>query len=511
MSLGRNDVNLRIGATDRTGTAFRSAESRMKRLAGSAKAMAGMLGIGVGIATLTRMTMSAIEYGSALTDASIATNTNIEALQVMRYAAQQAGADEKKLEMALVKANKAAVDASNGLTTYGRAFDYLNINTHNFIALPSEQKMITLANAMQQSTDKNRAAAAVMDIIGTRNAPKLMEVLQDLAGDGYDQLKKAAKEAGQVMDEDTAKKLDAAADAIERFKKAATIKTGEALTSMGDIWKGIATLFGKGVDSGLISEMLTLNPAAQAMLEKYYETLAEGDRVAQQEQKKTTDAVKVTAEEYSRFEKILWSIPDAIMFGNIAAQEGLEAYRAVGDVGTRTTDALRDRVVSASDDMADAFMTWAQTGKMAFSDMANSIIQDMVRIMVQQQITAPLATGFGNFLFGTKGSTDGGGSAGFFASMGSSLFGGAKAAGGPVYSGRSYLVGEKGPEIMTTRSSGTVIPNEAIGGGSTVINFNVTAIDSASFSQHLARHRAEISGIVEGAYNRRGRKGPLTT
>lgn len=44
---------------------------------------------------------------------------------------------------------------------------------------------------------------------------------------------------------------------------------------------------------------------------------------------------------------------------------------------------------------------------------------------------------------------------------------GARASGGPVSAGRSYLVGEKGPEVFTPSSSGTIIPNGS-GGAQTV-------------------------------------------
>jgi len=57
------------------------------------------------------------------------------------------------------------------------------------------------------------------------------------------------------------------------------------------------------------------------------------------------------------------------------------------------------------------------------------------------------------------------------------VFGGGRANGGPVSGGTSYLVGERGPEIFTPRSNGSIIPNNAMGGG-TVINLNVSgAID----------------------------------
>ncbi len=57
------------------------------------------------------------------------------------------------------------------------------------------------------------------------------------------------------------------------------------------------------------------------------------------------------------------------------------------------------------------------------------------------------------------------------------VFGGGRAAGGPVTGGTTYLVGEKGPELFTPGSSGTIIPNGAGGGGAT-INLTVNgAID----------------------------------
>ena len=58
------------------------------------------------------------------------------------------------------------------------------------------------------------------------------------------------------------------------------------------------------------------------------------------------------------------------------------------------------------------------------------------------------------------------------------VFGGGRASGGSVTSGTTYLVGEKGPELFTPNSSGTIIPNNAMGGSGTTINLTVNgAID----------------------------------
>ena len=68
------------------------------------------------------------------------------------------------------------------------------------------------------------------------------------------------------------------------------------------------------------------------------------------------------------------------------------------------------------------------------------------------------------------------GTAGFMPS--NPIFRGAKAEGGPVKGGGSYLVGERGPEMFTPGVSGMVTPNHALG-GSTNIVVNVDASGSS--------------------------------
>jgi TP901 family phage tail tape measure protein len=53
---------------------------------------------------------------------------------------------------------------------------------------------------------------------------------------------------------------------------------------------------------------------------------------------------------------------------------------------------------------------------------------------------------------------------------------GAKAAGGLVSRGQSYLVGERGPEIFSPSSNGTIVPNDKIGGDTRVVINNYTDV-----------------------------------
>jgi len=49
--------------------------------------------------------------------------------------------------------------------------------------------------------------------------------------------------------------------------------------------------------------------------------------------------------------------------------------------------------------------------------------------------------------------------------------------GGPVMSGKPYMVGERGPEMFVPHGAGRVVPNNQLGGGSTMVTVNINAED----------------------------------
>jgi len=62
---------------------------------------------------------------------------------------------------------------------------------------------------------------------------------------------------------------------------------------------------------------------------------------------------------------------------------------------------------------------------------------------------------------------------------------GARASGGPVVGGGSYLVGERGPELFTPNTSGNITPN---GGGGSTITVNVNGGDPNSIVRALQQY-----------------------
>jgi hypothetical protein len=119
-------------------------------------------------------------------------------------------------------------------------------------------------------------------------------------------------------------------------------------------------------------------------------------------------------------------------------------------------------------------------------EVVRSLGRDLVRLVFSQLVTQPLAAGIGGAI--------------------KSAFG-FRAMGGPVASGSPYVVGEKGPELFVPHASGTIVPNNKMGGGSgsgsgsVTVNYNIAAGVSRAelvpiLEQERRRLKAEIPDMV---------------
>ena len=86
-----------------------------------------------------------------------------------------------------------------------------------------------------------------------------------------------------------------------------------------------------------------------------------------------------------------------------------------------------------------------------------------------------------------------------------------RALGGQVRDGESYVVGERGPEVLTMGSSGRIIPNDQLRGQQQMVNkttnvtFQISTVDARGFDQLLQSRRGQIISMINSASNDRGR------
>jgi hypothetical protein len=77
-------------------------------------------------------------------------------------------------------------------------------------------------------------------------------------------------------------------------------------------------------------------------------------------------------------------------------------------------------------------------------------------------------------------------------------FGGARVANQP------FLVGEKGPELFTPATAGTVTPNHQLESAPTHIVFNINTVDAKGFGALLDTRKAQIVNMINSARNQKG-------
>jgi tape measure domain-containing protein len=173
-----------------------------------------------------------------------------------------------------------------------------------------------------------------------------------------------------------------------------------------------------------------------------------------------------------------------------ALQAILDKYPAIGSAA----DAAATLATSGMAAMIDSTKSAQEVFADFLNTIANALMQTAAKMIAQY-----IAIGIARMFAGMGGSvpTDAGGWATSFATpqpgIGTGFnfdagamtggmpwsFGGAMAKGGPVSSGQTYMVGERGPELFVPGRSGTIVANDKMGGGNTNVVVNVDAKGSS--------------------------------
>ena len=137
----------------------------------------------------------------------------------------------------------------------------------------------------------------------------------------------------------------------------------------------------------------------------------------------------------------------------------------------------------------DSIVASLRAGKLEFKDFADFVVEQLLRIAIQQTILKPI-TGFFEKSFSSFGklfSADGGG----FTGSGS----------------RSGGIDGKGGFPAILHPNETVIDHTKGQGMGATVNFNISTVDAAGFDQLLASRKGLITSIINNAMNNQGKMG----
>lgn len=133
--------------------------------------------------------------------------------------------------------------------------------------------------------------------------------------------------------------------------------------------------------------------------------------------------------------------------------------------------------------VANTIARAALSGSRSISQLTASVLADFDRIAVSQFVVRPVE----NLVASVVGSI--------------LPVAGARASGGPVAAGQTYLVGEKGPELFTPASDGAITSNAALAQRGANVTVNISTPDAQSF----LKSRSQVAAMLARAVNQGNR------
>lgn len=215
-----------------------------------AKSVGGALRVGAvaGAAAITgaafairQLTAEAARNADSLAKQADVLGITTEKLAAYRHAAELTGVGQDGLEKGIRKLQKSVVDATNGLTTYTRAFDALQLDPEQLKRMAPNEQFEAVGKALAGVETQAERVAIAYDLFGGRNTALLNTLV--LTGEQLNDIEADTKAWGLALSRVDARQIEKANDAVTRAKTATQgIATNIAL-AIAPIREGLANAF----------------------------------------------------------------------------------------------------------------------------------------------------------------------------------------------------------------------------------------------------------------------------
>lgn len=488
----------------------RNTDRRLSGMAGSFGKVTSMLrgtlaafGVGFGVTAVASFTKGAIQAADAIGETARAAGFGAERFQRLSFVFRQNGVNAQEFEGAMRTANtRLGQFVTTGAGPAAKAIEQLGLKQRiaNGEIKNGEQFVDAIMGALGNVSSSAQRAALAAQFFGREAGAKL----QDTLSRGTAAINEAADAATGIFSDDTVRKADELADAWERIAAAAgsyaktravevshsaaralgvdglsgpsqeeqlaalrrdrmrPMEDGETFADWSQriarIDKELADLEAqiarpKFTTGGRFGVGIGDNPETSAPNDGLHEISAHPRTSGLQQFDFAAASAAALNNQLQEVSVKLIKMPDDLVklspeFNTFVAslQRGVEETKELQKAQHEMVNFFGDALQST---LADAFMGVETNFKQLLKRMAAELAASALTKSFMAMLPT---TGFGKFFTG--------------------LFGGARAMGGPVQSGKGYLVNEGRPELFWPGVSGSMIPVGAGGGGApiTVIN-----------------------------------------
>jgi hypothetical protein len=179
--------------------------------------------------SLKEYVVGAFDMAAQIKEQSANLSLSAESYQVLSNVITDAGGDVTQLSTALTTYQQQLNQARNGTGQASVEFRRLGLDVDQLSRMPLQLQLEEVARAMFSAGNETRAFDSGVQLLGARNAPRLMGALKELATEGYGKLADEMRDAGRVMTDDTVQRLAAAQQQIKKFHQEMAISIGEQI------------------------------------------------------------------------------------------------------------------------------------------------------------------------------------------------------------------------------------------------------------------------------------------
>ena len=456
-------------------------------------------------------------------------------LQKLRFAAEQTGVQVRALDMGIQRFIRRTAEAARGTGEAKGALNDLGIqlvdNEGNMRNV--QDVLFDVADAIANTKDSAEQVRLAFKFFDSEGVALVATLKQ--GSEGLKAFFREAENLGLLISRETIKRAEEFADSINRVKK-----------QFNAIISAIVGAFLPALNqlSGKLSEFLATNRD----IEGTFDSL--GKQIAMQFVASVATAIIAIGQFADSVEKALVDAGNAFIDFQVTILEILDASILFGDQSKKINDLLKKKKQATGDagrslrNLALDFLK-VTTAAIQSNTELKEIVTNTEEISKTQQALNAFANGFNTVIDNAgKGFEDitklgeevatklEDGLTEAFMNIGDGLEGlkdlfddilkmiarelirvnvalpiaGAindlfKADGGPVSAGRSYIVGERGPELFTPGASGNITPNHQMGGGGVIVNqtINLTTGVVPTVRAEVQKMMPQIAEVTKGA------------
>lgn len=370
---------------------------------------------------------------------------------------------QKKAIEGLTKARKAEIDLRS--KTPGMQDDGALAAIDADIA--NRRKVIDFLQGRANALDKTRLQGLAGD------DPELARLLRGQSGGQAPALSGGPdKKQGRAAAPEVLRDVETYADKISRAAAAAV--TSSDLVNAREFADTLAELDKLFFDAGLAADVY--ESAVKRLAKTTTVDGAEGQKRFSEQLERDAETIRDLVDPVRALYRDLDRVRELTSAGILPQDVGNARQAQIISKVDGVISPVPDKIKDADDAARQLGLTFSSAfedaivGGRGLISVLKGIRDDIVRLAVRKSITEPLV----NALFGGKDS-GGASTPGLLSAAVAALFP-PKATGGPVSGGTTYLVGERGPELFTPKTRGTIIPNGALGGGGGVnLTLNVAS------------------------------------